>query len=101
VQALPLTNGVPTAAEPTDVAYGALPEGLSVSPGQGLLEVNVGTALAVRIDGVSRGNGPVVRVPLTAGAHEVVLGTGPGERRGRSIDVRAGRTARVDLPVTP
>jgi CheY-like chemotaxis protein len=99
VQALPLTNGVPVATEPAGVAYEPLPEGLSVSPGQGLLEVNASAALAVRIDGVSRGNGPRVRVPLTAGAHEVVLGAGEG--RGRSIEVRAGRTARVDLPVTP
>jgi hypothetical protein len=96
---LPATPGVPltTGAE---ASYDAIPEGIAVSPGQGLLEVSVGTLTSapVRVDGVarSRSEGPVVRLPLIAGPHQVeVAGVD------RAVDVRAGRTAKVDLSPTP
>ncbi len=98
LQGLSLTSGLPVAAEPSGVVYDALPAGLSVSPGQGLLEVSA-AAVPLKVDGVSRGNGPLLRVPLAAGPHEVALGS--AEHRARSIEVRAGRTARVDLSITP
>jgi CheY-like chemotaxis protein len=99
VQSLPLTSGVPVASEANGVSYDALPEALPVAPGQGVLEVNVGASVPLKVDGVARGTGPVVRVPLTAGPHEVVAAI--GEHRSRSIEVRAGRTARVDLSIVP
>ncbi len=99
VQSLPLTSGVPVRTESSGVSYDSLPESLSVLPGQGLLEVNVGASGPLKVDGVDRGSGPIARVPLTAGPHEVTVGS--GERRSRSIEVRAGRTARVNLPVSP
>jgi hypothetical protein len=47
VQSLPLTSGLPVATPTTGIAYEALPEGLSIAPGQGLLEANVGATTSV------------------------------------------------------
>jgi len=90
----PATTGVPVANDPSGVTYGAIPAGFSVAPGQGLLEVNAAPEAAVRIDGVARGNG-LVRVPVSAGPHDV--GVASLDRAMRTVDVRAGRAARVEL----
>jgi CheY-like chemotaxis protein len=98
VQGLPLTSGLPVASQPSGVVYDALPAGLAISPGQGLLEISA-ASVPLKVDGVSRGSGPLLRVPLTAGPHEVAVAT--ADRPARSIEVRAGRTARIDLSIAP
>ena len=92
----PAMTGVPVATAPGGAKYEELPEGLAVPPGQGVLELTAPMPTSIFIDGVSRGSGANVRVPLTAGPHQV-LAAGID----RAIEVRAGRMARVDLSVGP
>ncbi|HEY2510905.1 MAG TPA: response regulator [Polyangiaceae bacterium] len=92
----PATTGVPVATAPGAAKYEELPEGLAVPPGQGVLELTAAMPTSVFIDGVARGSGANVRVPLTAGPHQV-LAAGID----RAVEVRAGRMARVDLSVGP
>ena len=91
----PVTTGQPVASDAKGVTYDALPAGFVVSPGQGLLEVKA-LRLLVRVDGVDRANGTgLVRLPLTAGPHEV--GVAALDHSMRTVEVRAGRAARVEL----
>jgi len=87
----PVMTGEPVEHDSSGVTYAPIPAGFAVSAGQGLLEVNAGPGIAVRVDGVARGNG-LVRVPVSAGPHE--LGVASIQR---SIEVRAGRAVRVEL----
>jgi hypothetical protein len=92
----PVTTGEPVVSNAKGVTYDALPAGFVVSPGQGLLEVKAAPASLVRVDGVDRANGTgLVRLPLTAGPHEV--GVAALEHSMRTVEVRAGRAARVEL----
>jgi hypothetical protein len=97
--AAPVTTGEPVASDGKGVTYDALPAGFAVSPGQGLLVVKTSASSPVRVDGVDRGSAAdasgVVRVPLTAGPHEV--GVAALDRSMRTVEVRAGRAARVEL----
>ena len=90
----PAMTGEPVAHDPSGVTYEAIPAGFSVPSGQGLLEVSAAPEAAVRVDGVARGNG-LVRVPVSAGPHEV--GIASLDRPMRTVEVRAGRAARVEL----
>jgi CheY-like chemotaxis protein len=95
----PVSTGQPVATNAKGVTYDALPAGFVVSPGQGLLEVKAAPASLVRVDGVDRASGAgLVRLPLTAGPHEVGAAHG-ADGPSRTVEVRAGRAARVELSV--
>lgn len=100
------TTGVPLSSESGGLVYGDVPAGLDVPAGQGLLEMTIASGNAVRVDGAPRGGGPKLRVPLSAGPHEIRVEGGDhdghaGAPRVRTIEVRAGLAARVDLTRAP
>ncbi|HEY8077409.1 MAG TPA: response regulator [Labilithrix sp.] len=66
---------------------------VSLPPGQGLLEIAAPADAPIVVDGTERGRG-VASVQVSAGAHEVRIKSSAGED-GRSVDVRAGKIARV------
>jgi hypothetical protein len=87
----PALTGVPVVNDPSGVTYASIPVGFAVPAGEGMLEVNAAPGTAVRVDGVARGSG-LVRIPVSAGPH--AIGVAALER---SIEVRAGRAAHVEL----
>ena len=97
----PFSTGVPVVSAPSGVTYGEIPAGLETLPGQGMLDLVTAADVAVRIDGVARGSGPTLRVPLSAGPHEVQLAPKKTAEEhaatSRVIEVRAGRMASIDL----
>jgi CheY-like chemotaxis protein len=97
----PFSTGVPVVSAPSGVTYGEIPAGLETLPGQGMLDLVTAADVAVRVDGVARGSGPRLRVPLSAGPHEVQLEpkktADDHAPTSRVIEVRAGRTASIDL----
>ena len=94
-------SGAPTAEtaeSPPKVTFAEIAPGVDVPPGQGLLEVTAPPTVEIRVDDVPRGHGPVVRVALVAGNHEVRLGA---DAKRRVLEVRAGRTTRVEVSQVP
>jgi len=71
----------------------ALPEGLSW-PGKGLIEVVTSEDELIYIDGVFTGRGPLRRVPVTPGKHDVAIKSG-GEERTGSVVVEAEKNTRA------
>lgn len=71
-----------------------LPGGIHVTPGQGLLEVEIVEPDAIYVNGVFVGRGPLRRVPLGAGKHTLEV---RGERTNEKleVDVAAGQRTRV------
>ncbi len=83
----------------SDVTYGDLPSQVTLSEGQGLLEIILPAGQPYRVDGADPSLAPEggrVRLPTTPGAHMIHVGS-PGAERTRVVQVRAGRTARVAL----
>ena len=70
-----------------------LPAGM-VWPGKGLLEVVTSEDELVYVDGVFTGRGPLRRVPVAPGAHEISIRKEGSERHG-TADVEPGRTTRA------
>jgi len=70
-----------------------LPPGLAW-PGKGLLEVVTSEDELVYVDGVFTGRGPLRRVPVTPGEHEVSIRKEGSERHGTAA-VELGRTTRA------
>lgn len=70
-----------------------LPAGLAW-PGKGLLEVVTSEDELVYVDGVFTGRGPLRRVPVAPGEHEVSIRKEGSERRG-TANVELGRTTRA------
>lgn len=93
----------PAAAAPTAAAKSGpppmetevvpLPAGLAW-PGKGLLEVVTSEDELVYVDGVFTGRGPLRRVPVAPGEHEVSIRKEGSERRGAAT-VELGRTTRA------
>jgi hypothetical protein len=82
---------VPVKAEAlsaVNILYTDAPQDSTLAPGEGWLEVHAGQGAQVFVDGVQRPAGPI-----PAGPHEVRVG-----ERTQSVDVRVGKTARVDWP---
>ena len=82
-----------TVAKTSDVD---LPDGLSVPPGKGLLEVDSGGQHKLYVDNVFVGRGPLRRIPLDPGAHQVQTQL-DGTEEVHSVTVIAGRRARLEL----
>ncbi len=77
-----------------------LPEGLTVSPDRGLLEIDIGGAQSIYIDGVFIGRGPVRRVPLREGQHEVRIQAESTEIS-QPVGIQRGRRTRVGMTKAP
>lgn len=71
----------------------ALPDGLGW-PGKGLIEVVTPGRELIYVDGVFTGRGPLRRIPVSPGSHEVVLRTETSERR-TTVDVLVDRRSRL------
>ncbi len=80
-------------ATPAAVETLALPEGMSW-PDKGLIEVVTEGRELVYVDGVFTGRGPLRRIPIQPGSHEVVVRT-EGQERNVRLDVSTGKRARV------
>lgn len=74
----------------------ALPEGLTVPAGKGLLEVDSGGQHKLYVDNVFVGRGPVRRIPLDPGTHQVQTQL-DGVEELHSVPVVANRRARLEL----
>jgi hypothetical protein len=72
---------------------GPMPEGLSW-PGKGLIEVVTSEDELIYIDGVFTGRGPLRRVPVTPGKHNVAIKFGGNERTG-TVEVLADKSTRA------
>lgn len=72
-----------------------LPDGISVAPDKGLLEINTAGGHKIYVDDVFIGRGPVRRIPLKAGSHSVVLRL-DGDEDKASVEVLAGRRVRFE-----
>jgi hypothetical protein len=74
-----------------------LPAEIAVTAGKGLLEVSAGNRHRIYVDGVFIGPGPVRRVPLSPGRHEVKL-TLDGAELVTPCEIRADRRTVVEHP---
>ena len=66
--------------------------GLRTDVGTGFVTIDAYPWSHVAIDGVDRGATPLIRLPLFAGPHAVVLERPEGGRHSFAVDVRAGET---------
>lgn len=73
-----------------------LPEGLTVPPGKGLLEVDSGGQHKLYVDNVFVGRGPLRRIPIDPGSHQVQTQL-DGVEEVHEVSVNAGRRARLEL----
>lgn len=80
-------------ASPPALEQLALPEGLNW-PKKGLIEVVTSGSELVYVDGVFTGRGPLRRIPIAPGSHEVEVRT-EGQTRRTRLDVSVGKRARV------
>jgi hypothetical protein len=73
-----------------------LPPGVVITKSKGLLEVETGGKQAIYVDDVFVGRGPMRRVPLEPGSHNVELRDGVKIQR-HSVNIVQGRRARMTL----
>lgn len=74
-----------------------LPEEVQIGGDKGLLEINSGGRHKIYVGGVFVGRGPVRRVPLPPGEHEVRIQTEAREQR-YQVTLEAGRRVRLTEP---
>gem|GEM_PF-1326581 len=70
-----------------------MPDGLSW-PGKGLIEVVTSEEELIYVDGVFTGRGPLRRIPVSPGEHEVSIRSG-GKKRGGSVHVKVNKNTRA------
>jgi len=63
-------------------------------PGKGLIEVVTAEEELIYVDGVFTGRGPLRRIPVTPGSHEIKIKSGGSERQGIA-EVELGRATRA------
>lgn len=74
-----------------------LPDGIAVPPDRGLLEVDVDSPRSIYVDGVFIGRGPMRRLPLREGQHEVKLRGDDGAEAVEAVQVHKGRRTRLGV----
>ncbi len=84
----PAPTGSQAAEPPINVLYTDIPPGAAIGENEGYLEIHAPEGTAVLVDGAEHPAGAIA-----AGAHEL-----RANGRTKSVDVRAGKTARVDWP---
>jgi len=89
----------PSAPAPGD-SFGDLPPGADVPAGFGRIDISAAAGARVRVDGAVAGTGPSVSAVAAPGYHEVRV-EGDGKESRTVIEVRAGKTTRVDPAATP
>lgn len=75
------------------VEIAPMPDGLSW-PGKGLIEVVTSEEEVIYVDGVFTGRGPLRRIPVSPGEHEVSIRTG-GTKRGGTVQVEINKNTRA------
>lgn len=75
------------------VEIAPMPDGLSW-PGKGLIEVVTSEEEVIYVDGVFTGRGPLRRIPVSPGEHEVSIRTG-GTKRGGKVQVEINKNTRA------
>lgn len=70
-----------------------MPDGLSW-PGKGLVEVVTSEAELIYVDGVFTGRGPLRRVPVSPGSHEIEIRSG-GQVRSGTVEVTTNKNTRA------
>jgi len=80
--------------------YEDIPSGLAVAPTGGALDVTTAPGDQILVDGVPRGVGPHLAIPAGAGSHRLDVVSDGGAKE-RVVDVRAGRSTRVDMTTAP
>lgn len=78
---------------PMETEITEMPEGMSW-PGKGLIEVVTSKDELVYVDGVFTGRGPLRRIPVSPGEHEVSIRADGKERKG-SVEVEADKNTRA------
>jgi hypothetical protein len=101
VQSAPRPGPAGSVAEPAALARLsttdlALPAGLVVPPGQGLLEVDTGGQHTIYVDGGIVGIGPVRRLELAPGSHQVRILLG-ADAQEYTVTVSPGRRTRLGV----
>ncbi len=89
----------PTSGDAPTIEMLPMPAGLTY-PGKGLVEVVTSEEELIYVDGIFIGRGPLRRVPVTPGEHELSIRNGKKERHG-VVRAEAGRATRalfVDSP---
>jgi hypothetical protein len=95
-------------AQPGKGEDDAIPQGVAVGTGQGLLDIETGDRTSIFIDGIEQGRGPFLRIALAPGTHDVRLRglpdtngsaeiRGSGQDQVRQVMVRSGRRTRLSL----
>jgi DNA-binding response OmpR family regulator len=90
------TAGAPAGAATVETVDTALPPGIVLAADKGLLEVETAGAEAIYVDGVFVGRGPLRRIPLSPGAHEVRTKLN-GRQRVDQVQIVKGRRTRLPL----
>ncbi len=93
-----VTSAVPLPARVAEPTYVDVPADAQLAPHEGMFELSMPAEAPIRIDGTPHGRGPKLSLALGAGPHEVHVGA---QANARVIEVRAGRTTRLDLPEAP
>ncbi len=75
------------------VEVAPMPDGLSW-PGKGLIEVVTSEEELIYVDGVFTGRGPLRRIPVSPGEHEVSIRTG-GSKRSGTVQVEINKNTRA------
>lgn len=83
----------PEKEPPMQVEVTEMPQGLSW-PGKGLIEVVTSEEELIYVDGVFTGRGPLRRIPVSPGKHEVSIRTESSQRSG-TVEVTANRNSRA------
>lgn len=82
--------------KPAKIETLPLPPGTDVSDGKGLLEVDIAGKDAIYVGGTFVGRGPMRRIQLDPGTHEVKLRT-PGEETTHAVEISGGVRTRLSL----
>lgn len=101
----PADSAAPAPSAPASAPAGApavqtvdttLPPGVVIGRNKGLLEVETGGPQAIFVDGVFVGRGPLRRIPLSPGSHEVRTKQA-GRQRVDRVQITQGRRTRLPL----